>query len=98
MNQIKQKFLALAAGLHYGAPQMEIFPFFAMLLAEVFDGRVPNGVFNVVNGYGTVGAALSEHPDVAMMSFTGSTRAGIAVAQASAVSVKRVIKNLGKIV
>ncbi|NCW11330.1 MAG: aldehyde dehydrogenase family protein, partial [Proteobacteria bacterium] len=52
--------------------------------------------FNVVNGYGpTVGAALSEHPDVAMMSFTGSTRAGIAVAQASAVSVKRVHQELG---
>jgi aldehyde dehydrogenase (NAD+) len=68
-----------------------------MLLAEVFDkAGVPDGVFNVVNGYGpTVGAALSEHSDVAMMSFTGSTRAGIAVAQASAVSVKRVHQELG---
>jgi aldehyde dehydrogenase (NAD+) len=68
-----------------------------MLLAEVFDAAgVPDGVFNVVNGYGpTVGAALSEHPDIAMMSFTGSTRAGIAVAQASAVSVKRVHQELG---
>jgi aldehyde dehydrogenase (NAD+) len=75
----------------------EISPYCAMLLAEVFDkAGVPGGVFNVVNGYGpTVGAALSEHPDVAMMSFTGSTRAGIAVAQASAVSVKRVHQELG---
>ena len=75
----------------------EISPYCAMLLAEVFDAAgVPDGVFNVVNGYGpTVGAALSEHPDVAMMSFTGSTRAGIAVAQASAVSVKRVHQELG---
>jgi aldehyde dehydrogenase (NAD+) len=75
----------------------EISPYCAMLLAEVFDkAGVPEGVFNVVNGYGpAVGAALSEHPDVAMMSFTGSTRAGIAVAQASAVSVKRVHQELG---
>ena len=75
----------------------EISPYCAMLLAEVFDAaKVPAGVFNVVNGYGpTVGAALSEHPKVDMMSFTGSTRAGIAVAQASAVSVKRVHQELG---
>ena len=68
-----------------------------MLLAEVFDAAgVPAGVFNVVNGYGpTVGAALSEHPQVDMMSFTGSTKAGIAVAQASAVTVKRVQQELG---
>ena len=64
------------------------------MLAEIFDkAGVPAGVFNVVNGYGPiVGAALSDHPDVAMMSFTGSTEAGIAVAQASAVSVKRVLQ------
>jgi aldehyde dehydrogenase (NAD+) len=75
----------------------EISPYCAMLLAEVFDkAGVPNGVFNVVNGYGpTVGAALSEHSNVDMMSFTGSTRAGIAVAQASALSVKRVHQELG---
>ena len=68
-----------------------------LLLAEIFDkAGVPAGVFNVVNGYGPiVGAALSDHPDVAMMSFTGSTEAGIAVAQASAVSVKRVHQELG---
>ena len=98
MNQITTKVsAALAAGCTMVLKPSEISPYCAMLLAEVFDSAgVPNGVFNVVNGYGpTVGAALSEHPDVAMMSFTGSTRAGIAVAQASAVSVKRVHQELG---
>ena len=98
MNQITTKVsAALAAGRTMVLKPSEISPYCAMLLAEVFDAAgVPDGVFNVVNGYGpTVGAALSEHPDVAMMSFTGSTRAGIAVAQASAVSVKRVHQELG---
>jgi aldehyde dehydrogenase (NAD+) len=98
MNQITTKVsAALAAGCTMVLKPSEISPYCAMLLAEVFDkAGVPNGVFNVVNGYGpTVGAALSEHQDVAMMSFTGSTRAGIAVAQASAVSVKRVHQELG---
>ena len=98
MNQITTKVsAALAAGCSMVLKPSEISPYCAMLLAEVFDkAGVPDGVFNVVNGYGpTVGAALSEHPDVAMMSFTGSTRAGIAVAQASAVSVKRVHQELG---
>ena len=98
MNQITTKVsAALAAGCTMVLKPSEISPYCAILLAEVFDkAGVPAGVFNVVNGYGpTVGAALSEHPDVAMMSFTGSTRAGIAVAQASAVSVKRVHQELG---
>lgn len=98
MNQITTKVsAALAAGCTMVLKPSEISPYCAMLLAEVFDkAGVTAGVFNVVNGYGpTVGAALSEHPDVAMMSFTGSTRAGIAVAQASAVSVKRVHQELG---
>ena len=98
MNQITTKVsAALAAGCTMVLKPSEISPYCAMLLAEVFDAAgVPDGVFNVVNGYGpTVGAALSEHPDIAMMSFTGSTRAGIAVAQASAVSVKRVHQELG---
>jgi aldehyde dehydrogenase (NAD+) len=98
MNQITTKVsAALAAGCSMVLKPSEISPYCAMLLAEVFDAAgVPDGVFNIVNGYGpTVGAALSEHPDVAMMSFTGSTRAGIAVAQASAVSVKRVHQELG---
>ena len=98
MNQITTKVsAALAAGCTMVLKPSEISPYCAMLLAEVFDkAGVPNGVFNVVNGYGPiVGAALSEHPDIAMMSFTGSTKAGIAVAQASAVSVKRVHQELG---
>ena len=98
MNQITTKVsAALAAGCTMVLKPSEISPYCAMILAEVFDkAGVPNGVFNVVNRYGpTVGAALSDHPDVAMMSFTGSTRAGIAVAQASAVSVKRVHQELG---
>ena len=98
MNQITTKVsAALAAGCTMVLKPSEISPYCAMLLAEVFDkAGVPDGVFNVVNGYGpVVGAALSEHKDVAMISFTGSTRAGIAVAQASAVSVKRVHQELG---
>ena len=98
MNQITTKVsAALAAGCTMVLKPSERSPYCAMLLAEVFDAAgVPDGVFNVVNGYvPTVGASLAEHPDVAMMSFTGSTRAGIAVAQASAVSVKRVHQELG---
>ena len=98
MNQITTKVsAALAAGCTMVLKPSEISPYCGMLLAEVFDkAGIPNGVFNLVNGYGpVVGAALSEHKDVAMMSFTGSTRAGIAVAQASATSVKRVHQELG---
>ena len=69
----------------------EITPFCAVMLTEILDkSNLPKGVFNLVHGYGPlVGAALSEHPDVDMMHFTGSTRAGVAVAQASAPTVKR---------
>ena len=98
MNQITTKAsAALAAGCSMVLKPSEISPYCALMLAEIFDkAGVPAGVFNVVNGYGPiVGAALSDHPDVAMMSFTGSTEAGIAVAQASAVSVKRVHQELG---
>jgi len=98
MNQITTKVsAALAAGCTMVLKPSEISPYCAMLLAEVFHtAGVPAGIFNVVNGYGpTVGAALSEHEDVDMMSFTGSTRAGIAVAQASATTVKRVHQELG---
>ena len=75
----------------------EIAPFDAMIFAEVLDeAGVPAGVFNLVNGDGpTVGVALSSHPDIAMISFTGSTRAGISVAQNAAPSVKRVAQELG---
>jgi len=98
MNQITTKVsAAIATGCTMVLKPSEISPYCAMLLAEVFDAAgVPAGVFNVVNGYGpTVGAALSQHPQVDMMSFTGSTKAGIAVAQASAVTVKRVQQELG---
>ena len=98
MNQITTKVsAALAAGCTMVLKPSEISPYCAMLLAEVFDkAGVPDGIFNLVNGYGPiVGAALSEHEGVDMMSFTGSTRAGIAVAQASASTVKRVHQELG---
>ena len=75
----------------------EIAPLNAILFAEVMEeAGTPPGVFNLVNGDGpTVGVALSSHPDIDMMSFTGSTRAGISVAQESAVTVKRVTQELG---
>ena len=75
----------------------EIAPFNAILFAEILDeAGVPAGVFNLVNGDGpTVGATLSAHPDVDMMSFTGSTRAGVEVAKAAAPTVKRVAQELG---
>jgi aldehyde dehydrogenase (NAD+) len=71
--------------------------FSAQVLAEILhDAKVPAGVFNLVYGDGpTVGAALSGHPDVDMVSFTGSTRAGIDVARNAAATVKRVHQELG---
>ncbi len=68
-----------------------------MIIAEVLDAAgVPKGVFNLVNGDGpSVGAAISGHPDVDMVSFTGSTRAGVLVSEAAAPSVKRVALELG---
>ena len=98
MNQITTKVsAAIASGCTMVLKPSEISPYCSMLLAEVMhDAGVPKGVFNLVNGYGPiVGAALSEHEKVDMMSFTGSTRAGIAVAQASANTVKRVQQELG---
>jgi aldehyde dehydrogenase (NAD+) len=72
-------------------------PLNAILWAEVMhEAGVPAGVFNLINGDGpTVGEAMSNHPGIDMMSFTGSTRAGIAVAKASANTVKRVAQELG---
>ena len=79
---------ALAAGCTMVLKPSEIAPFDAMIFAEILDAAgVPAGVFNLVNGDGPgVGTALSEHPDVAMVSFTGSTRAGVLVAQNAAPS------------
>jgi aldehyde dehydrogenase (NAD+) len=75
----------------------ELAPLSAYLFAQILhDAGVPAGVFNLVNGDGpTVGAAIASHPDVAMVSFTGSTRAGVAVAAAAAPSVKRITQELG---
>ena len=98
MNQIAAKVApALAAGCTVVLKTSELAPLSALLFAEILDeAKVPAGVFNLVNGDGpTVGAAIASHPDVAMISFTGSTRAGIAVATAAAPSVKRVTQELG---
>ena len=98
LNQICAKVApALAAGDTMVLKPSEEAPSCAMILAEVLEkAGVPAGVFNVVNGDGPgVGAALSSHRDVDMVSFTGSTRAGIAVAQAAAATVKRVHQELG---
>jgi aldehyde dehydrogenase (NAD+) len=75
----------------------EMAPLSAYLFAEILhEAGLPPGVFNLINGDGpTVGAAIASHPDVAMVSFTGSTRGGIAVAQAAAPTVKRVTQELG---
>src|SRR5690606_6742703 len=72
-------------------------PFDAMIFAEILhEAGVPPGVFNLVHADGpTVGAALSSHPDIAMASFTASTRAGMAVAQNAAPTAKRVAQELG---
>jgi aldehyde dehydrogenase (NAD+) len=98
MNQIVCKVApALAAGCTMVLKPSEIAPLSAYLFAQIMnEAAVPPGVFNLVNGDGpTVGAALSSHPDVAMVSFTGSTRAGVAVAAAAAPTVKRVTQELG---
>ena len=98
MNQITCKVApALAAGCTMVLKPSEVAPVNAIILAEILDAAgVPKGVFNLVNGDGpTVGEALSGHPDIHMMSFTGSTRAGIQVARAAADSVKRVAQELG---
>jgi aldehyde dehydrogenase (NAD+) len=98
INQIAVKVApALAAGCTMVLKPSEIAPFDAMIFAEVLDAAgVPAGVFNLVNGDGPgVGVALSSHPDIAMVSFTGSTRAGVSVAQNAAPTVKRVAQELG---
>lgn len=90
-------FSALAAGCTAVVKPSEFSPICATVLAEVLHAAgVPAGVFNLVYGDGpTVGNAISAHPDVDMVSFTGSTRAGILVAQAAAPTVKRVAQELG---
>lgn len=98
INQIVCKVApALATGCTMVLKPSEVAPINAMILAEIIDeAGLPAGVFNLVNGDGpAVGAPLSAHPDVDMMSFTGSTRAGILVAKAAADTVKRVAQELG---
>jgi aldehyde dehydrogenase (NAD+) len=88
---------ALAVGCTVVLKPSELSPLSALLFAEVVqDAGIPPGVFNLVNGSGPeVGAALSAHPEVDMISITGSTRAGVLVAQAAAPTVKRVAQELG---
>ena len=98
MNQIALKVVpALATGCTCILKPSEYTPISAMIYAEIIhDAGYPPGVFNLVNGDGpTVGAELSRHQDVQMMSFTGSTRAGIAVTRDAAETVKRVTLELG---
>ena len=98
INQISCKVApALAAGCTMVLKPTEIAPLNAILFAEVMhEAEVPKGVFNLVNGDGpTVGEAMSSHPGIDMMSFTGSTRAGISVAKGAADTVKRVAQELG---
>jgi aldehyde dehydrogenase (NAD+) len=98
MNQIVCKVApALIAGCTMVLKPSEIAPLSGLLFAALcHEAGVPAGVFNLVNGLGpVVGARLSEHPEVDMVSFTGSTRAGTAVAAAAAPSVKRVAQELG---
>jgi aldehyde dehydrogenase (NAD+) len=98
INQITCKVApALAAGCTMVLKPSEIAPLNAVVLAEVLHAAgVPRGVFNLVNGDGpTVGQAIAAHPDVDLVSFTGSTRAGILVAKTAADTVKRVHQELG---
>lgn len=98
MNQVVCKVApALAAGCTMVLKPSEFAPLSAYLFAEILNqASVPPGVFNMVNGDGpTVGNAIASHPDVDLVSFTGSTRAGIAVASAAAPTVKRVTQELG---
>ncbi len=98
LNQIACKVApALAAGCTMVLKPSEVAPMNAIVFTEILhDAGVPAGVFNLINGDGpSVGVPLSAHRDVDMMSFTGSTRAGIEVARNAAATVKRVAQELG---
>jgi aldehyde dehydrogenase (NAD+) len=98
LNQIACKVApALAAGCTMILKPSEFTPSSALIFAEILhEAGVPKGVFNLINGLGPdVGAAMSGHPGIDMISFTGSTRAGIDVAQRAAPTVKRVSQELG---
>ncbi|WFU62615.1 aldehyde dehydrogenase family protein [Bradyrhizobium brasilense] len=98
INQIACKVApALAAGCTMILKPSEFAPTCALIFAEILhEAGLPKGVFNLINGLGPeVGAAMSEHRDIDMISFTGSTRAGIDVARRAAYSIKRVSQELG---
>jgi aldehyde dehydrogenase (NAD+) len=98
INQITCKVCpAIAAGCTMVLKPSEIAPIDAIIFAEIMhEAGVPKGVFNLVNGDGPgVGTALSSHPDIDMISFTGSSRAGILIAKAAADTIKRVHQELG---
>ena len=98
LNQVASKVApALATGCTVVLKPSEIAPLSAMLFAEIVDeAGVPAGVFNLVNGDGpTVGEAIAAHPEIDMVSFTGSTTAGVRVAKLAADTVKRVAQELG---
>lgn len=98
INQISCKVApALAAGCTMVLKPSEVAPISAHVFAEILvEAGIPKGVFNLVDGDGpTVGEAISKHPDIDMVSFTGSTRAGVLVAKAAADTVKRVSQELG---
>jgi len=98
LNQIMTKVApALATGCTMVLKPSEVAPLNALIVAEVLhEAGVPAGVFNLVNGNGLdVGVPLTSHPDVDMVSFTGSTRAGVSVAENAAPTVKRVTQELG---
>lgn len=98
LNQIACKVApAIAAGCTMVLKPSEIAPISAYILTEIIaESGLPAGVFNLVNGDGlSVGAAISGHPDIDLVSFTGSTRAGREVAKAAADGIKRVTQELG---
>ncbi len=98
LNQVASKVApALATGCTLVLKPSEIAPLSAMLLAEIIDeAGLPKGVFNLVNGDGpTVGEAIAAHPEIDMVSITGSTTAGVRVAKLAADTVKRVAQELG---
>lgn len=98
VNQIACKVApAIAAGCTMILKPSEIAPLSAYIFSQILhDAGVPAGVYNMINGDGPgVGAPMSAHPGIDMMSFTGSTRAGVAVAKAAADTVKRVSQELG---
>ena len=98
INQVIVKVApALAAGCTMILKPSEESPLSAIMLAElIHDAGCPAGIFNLINGDGLgVGEAISTHPDISMVSFTGSTRAGIAISKAAADTVKRVALELG---